>query len=116
MASRNSLMASRVVSERADYLSTDKIIDEAALDRYAYVRDAYLQRRRSKIYDGNAPREVDDDAQFDLGLKYVLLPRTGLDAGLAAPARDLTPAWGPRTAPVVTAERQEIVAVSDFQH
>jgi len=116
MASRNSLMATRVVSERADYLSTDKIIDEAALDRYAYVRDAYLQRRRSKIYDGNAPREVDDDAQFDLGLKYVLLPRTGLDAGLAAPARDLTPAWGPRAVPVVTAERQEIVAVSDFQH
>jgi len=73
ISSRNSLMATRIIGERADFLPTDKIIDEAALDRYSYVRDAYLQRRRSKIYDGNAPREKEDDAQFDDGLKYVLL-------------------------------------------
>jgi len=91
---RNSLMATRIISVRADFLPTDKIIDEAALDRYAYMRDAYLQGRRSRIYDGNAPREVDDDAQFDLGLKYVLQAPT----------------------PVAEAERQQIVAVSNFQH
>ena len=33
----------------------------AALDPYQFVRDAYLQRRRSLIYDGNPPREKDDD-------------------------------------------------------
>lgn len=78
--SRNTLWASRGISERADYLSADKIVDEAALDRYAYIRDAYLQRRRSKIYDGHAPREADEGAQFELGLKYVLLQQPGTDA------------------------------------
>ena len=106
MASRNSLMATRVVGERADYLSTDKIIDEAALDRYAYVRDAYLQRRRSKIYDGNAPREVDDDAQFDLGLKYVSLPRSWTGTELAAGAAGSERPDGRRAAPAVAEEGQ----------
>ena len=35
---------------------TDKVIEEAALDKYSYVRDAYLQRRRSLIHDGNPPK------------------------------------------------------------
>ena len=47
----------RVVDLRAGLLATDKVLDEAALDKYAYVRDAYLQRRRSLIYDGRPPRE-----------------------------------------------------------
>ncbi len=57
---RNSLMALRIVDIRADLLPADKIIEEAALDKYAYVRDGYLQRRRNLIYDGNAPREKAD--------------------------------------------------------
>lgn len=57
---RNSLLVVRGISDRADYLAADKIVQEAALDRYAYIRDAYLQRRRSKVYDGNAPRLQDD--------------------------------------------------------
>lgn len=54
---RNSMTATRGISERARLLSADKIVEEAALDRYSYIRDAYLQRRRSKIFDGNPPRE-----------------------------------------------------------
>ena len=100
--SRNTLLATRGVSERADYLSTDKIVDEAALDRYAYIRDAYLQRRRSKLYDGNAPRDVDEGAQFDLGLKYVLLQRSRTSAELTAAAAESAP-WA---APAVPEERQ----------
>ncbi|MCX7169686.1 MAG: VacJ family lipoprotein [Proteobacteria bacterium] len=57
---RNSLLVVRGISDRADYLAADKIVQEAALDRYAYIRDAYLQRRRSKVYDGNAPRLHDE--------------------------------------------------------
>lgn len=57
VSSRNTLTATRGISERARLLSTDKIVEEAALDRYSYIRDAYLQRRRSKIFDGNPPRE-----------------------------------------------------------
>lgn len=69
--SRNTLLVARGISDRADYLSADKIVQEAALDRYAYIRDAYLQLRRSKVYDGNAPRlREDDDAQLEVGEKF----------------------------------------------
>lgn len=57
VATRNTLLAARLVSDRAQLLSADKIVEEAALDRYSYIRDAYLQRRRSLIHDGNPPRE-----------------------------------------------------------
>ena len=51
--------ALRFVDLRASLLPTDKLVDEAALDKYAYVRDGYLQRRRNLIHDGRAPR-LDD--------------------------------------------------------
>ena len=60
---RNTLIVTRALNERAGLLPVDKIVDEAALDRYAYIRDAYLQRRRSQIYDGDPPRENDDLTQ-----------------------------------------------------
>lgn len=49
----------RFVDVRAGLLPADKVVEEAALDKYAYVRDAYLQRRRNLIYDGRPPR-LDD--------------------------------------------------------
>lgn len=58
---RNSLMAVRVVNDRANLLPAEKVVEEAALDKYAYIRDAYLQRRRSLVYDGNPPREAEED-------------------------------------------------------
>jgi phospholipid-binding lipoprotein MlaA len=36
------------------------VVEEAALDKYAYIRDAYLQRRLNQIHDGRPPR-LDDD-------------------------------------------------------
>lgn len=54
---RNSALALRLIDTRADLLPADKVIEEAALDKYAYVRDGYLQRRRSLIHDGDPPRE-----------------------------------------------------------
>lgn len=49
----------RFVDVRAGLLPADRIVEEAALDKYAYIRDAYLQRRRHLIYDGAPPR-LDD--------------------------------------------------------
>lgn len=60
VATRNSLLALRLIDNRADLLPADKVIEEAALDKYAYVRDGYLQRRRNLVHDGNAPREQAD--------------------------------------------------------
>lgn len=58
---RNTLTAVRLVNQRANLLPADKIIEEAALDKYAYLRDAYLQRRRSLVFDGRPPREPEDE-------------------------------------------------------
>jgi phospholipid-binding lipoprotein MlaA len=54
---RNSAIALRLVNVRADLLDASRILEEAALDKYVFQRDAYLQRRRSLIYDGQPPRE-----------------------------------------------------------
>lgn len=57
---RNTLLTLRVINDRANLLPAEKVIEEAALDKYSYIRDAYLQRRRSLVYDGNPPREAED--------------------------------------------------------
>ncbi len=54
---RNSLFAVRVVNLRANLLEASRIVEDAALDKYTFTRDAYLQRRRNLVYDGDPPRE-----------------------------------------------------------
>jgi phospholipid-binding lipoprotein MlaA len=54
---RNVATAVRITSQRADLLEAGRLLDEAAFDRYVFLRDAYLQRRRSLVYDGSPPRE-----------------------------------------------------------
>ncbi len=44
-----------VVDTRANLLQAEKIFDTAAMDRYSFLRDSYLQRREYLIYDGNPP-------------------------------------------------------------
>jgi phospholipid-binding lipoprotein MlaA len=58
---RNTIFAVRTVSFRAELLRADELIAGAALDKYTFVRDGYLQRRRNLVYDGNPPRERDDE-------------------------------------------------------
>jgi phospholipid-binding lipoprotein MlaA len=50
----------RTVDKRADLLAAGEILDEAAIDRYSFVRDAFLQRRRNQVHDGNPPASDDD--------------------------------------------------------
>jgi phospholipid-binding lipoprotein MlaA len=57
---RNSAVALRLTNTRADLLDASRLLEEAALDRYVFLRDAYLQRRRSLIYDGRPPRDDAD--------------------------------------------------------
>jgi phospholipid-binding lipoprotein MlaA len=54
---RNSLGALGFVDERAKWLKASTLLEEAALDKYSFTRDAYLQRRRNTLYDGNPPEE-----------------------------------------------------------
>lgn len=62
---RNTIFGVRTVSFRHELLKTDDLIAGAALDRYTFIRDGYLQRRRNLVFDGNPPREKDPDDEED---------------------------------------------------
>jgi phospholipid-binding lipoprotein MlaA len=55
VAWQNSLTTLDLIQTRARLLDVTNVLEEAALDRYAFVRNAYFQRRRNLIYDGNPP-------------------------------------------------------------
>jgi phospholipid-binding lipoprotein MlaA len=54
------LLGLNLVNLRATYLNAGDVVDGAALDKYSFTRDAYLQRQRNKLYDGNPPEEEGD--------------------------------------------------------
>lgn len=56
---RNSATAMKLLDRRAQLLQASDMLDQVALDPYTFTRDAFLQRRRSAIYDGNPPDEED---------------------------------------------------------
>lgn len=64
---RNQLLIAKFIDKRAQYLPASDLLDEAALDPYAFMRDAYMQRRNSQIHDGNVPKEDMDDSEWDAG-------------------------------------------------
>lgn len=50
----------RVIDARASVLDASSLVEDAAIDRYEFIRDAYLQRRESKI-NGDKPSPRKDD-------------------------------------------------------
>ncbi|MEQ1915291.1 MAG: VacJ family lipoprotein [Gallionella sp.] len=61
VATRNSLYALNGVKTRAQLLEAEKVMDQTTLDRYQFIRDAYLQYRLNLVYDGDPPRPKYDD-------------------------------------------------------
>lgn len=55
--SRDGLLVLKVVDTRAQLLGAGRVMDGAALDKYTFLRDAHLQRRRNQVYDGNPPED-----------------------------------------------------------
>lgn len=55
---RNSLTGLRIVDTRSNLLPLGNLLDEAALDKYSFTRDAYLQKRRAEIF---RPGQSEDD-------------------------------------------------------
>jgi phospholipid-binding lipoprotein MlaA len=45
----------QIVNKRSSLLGATRVIDEISLDKYTFIRDAYLQRRRSLVFDGDVP-------------------------------------------------------------
>uniref|UniRef100_UPI0040487C28 MlaA family lipoprotein n=1 Tax=Polynucleobacter sp. TaxID=2029855 RepID=UPI0040487C28 len=51
----------RVINRRADLLDAGQLLEDAAFDKYSFVRDGYIQRRRNQIHDGNPPPLKEED-------------------------------------------------------
>lgn len=61
-AVRWSMWTLSTVNLRADALEATGLLSQAAIDPYSFTRDAFLQRRRNQVYDGNPPRQREPDA------------------------------------------------------
>lgn len=85
------------VNRRAELLPFDSSVD-SAYDRYAFVRDAWLQRREYQVKDGNVPDDIPVDELED--------PDPEADAPSATP-EGAAPAGNPaEAAPPPPAEGQ----------
>ena len=63
---RNATFGLEIIQLRANLLGASSTLDAAALDKYQFVRDAYLQRRLRSVYDGKAPQDKLDQLEDDL--------------------------------------------------
>jgi phospholipid-binding lipoprotein MlaA len=84
----------RIVNARAELLGPFQLLEDAALDRYAFVRDGYLQRRRNLVYDGNPPRLPDDDLDPDDAAATPTDSKPATPTSAPNPAPDVKPASG----------------------
>jgi phospholipid-binding lipoprotein MlaA len=60
-ADRVGLTAVDLVDSRSRLLDAERLLNEIALDRYSFLRDAYLARRRSLVYDGEPPDQPEPE-------------------------------------------------------
>ena len=73
---RNTVLATRIVHTRSRLLKADRTLEDQ-IDKYAFVRDAYLQARRYQVHDGNPPVEYENfdvNGNSSRGLLYQTYP------------------------------------------
>ncbi len=63
-SSRNGLLLTKFIDKRSTYLPGSDLLDEAALDPYIFMRDAFMQRRENQVQDGDVKRQ-DDSAEAE---------------------------------------------------
>lgn len=51
---------------RANFLGASNTLDAAALDKYQFIRDAYLQCRLNQVYVGKVPQVKNDQLEDNL--------------------------------------------------
>ena len=54
-ATQIGLSTLQLIDIRASLLGASRLVDDIALDKYVFIRDGYLSRRRSLVYDGDPP-------------------------------------------------------------
>ncbi len=75
----------QIINTRAGLLGATRVIDDISLDKYTFVRDAYLQRRRSLTFDGDPP-------ETPAAPEEAASAAAGAAAGNVAPPAAATPA------------------------
>jgi phospholipid-binding lipoprotein MlaA len=103
---RNQVFALGFVNRRAELLEAGRLLEAAALDPYDFLRDAYLQRRRNLVYDGNPPDEEEIEAAPKSG------QRPGNDIPPAASGPDFGAIASSEPAPASNVEVRMIVPVA----
>lgn len=63
---RNVLYGVELIAVREALLNASSTLEEASLDRYQFLRDAYLQRRLNQVYDGKVPSAKREQLEDDL--------------------------------------------------
>lgn len=48
----------KAIDTRAGLIQADRIAGKSGVDKYNFIRDAYLQHRRNLVYDGNPPNQL----------------------------------------------------------
>lgn len=84
---RNVAFSLRAVNRRADLLNASSAVEDAALDKYAFVRDAYVQRRQSLIDEEDSKSRLRSETEGGgpLGLNPAGTPVPAI-AGVSLPA------------------------------
>lgn len=95
---RNTLYGLRVVNTRANYLGATSLLSQAALDKYSFTRDAYLQRRQylikgSSASEQNLPNYDDESGPTSAGPAAPAAP-----ASASEPASEAAPTSAPAPA------------------
>lgn len=92
---RNIGTVTRVVDKRAALLDATNLMEAAALDRYEFIRDGFLQARESKVFDGDTDRrdrKVPKNDTSDYEPEYEAKPQPANDTPAATAAAVVAPA------------------------
>ena len=95
---RNAATILNGIDERAGLMQANATID-SAYDPYAFVRDAYIQNRRYKIYDGNPPMQDTDYGDYDDNAPAAASSSAPAVAAPSAGSRSAAPAAASTTPP-----------------
>lgn len=79
-AERYAITALQLINARTNLLSAGSLIDSVALDKYSFIRDGYLSRRRDALYDGAPPMDTFEDEPESAPAAATPAPNTAVPA------------------------------------
>lgn len=96
--------ALHIVDVRAGALDASRLIEEAALDKYEFIRDAYLQRRESQVRSGKLDAEEEAEEKAAAESAKSAKQDAEKDKPQGAKVAEAAPAAAPASTPAAPAE------------